>query len=131
MMKSACVHCISAAISGHPGSKNLTASSIHKSVNRTFFCAKREYYLSIKDAFITHKENGMSNNKETIRLSLSISPELNERLEQLASSGHTTKTEILRKAIALYDVAAEAKTEKKKLGILDQNKQLLAEIVGI
>ncbi|MBE7527290.1 ribbon-helix-helix protein, CopG family [Nitrosomonas sp.] len=73
----------------------------------------------------------MLDNKETVRLSLNISPELNERLEQLASAGHTTKTEVLRKAIALYDVVAEAKTEKKKLGILDQNKQLLVEIVGI
>lgn len=73
----------------------------------------------------------MASDKEIIRLSLSVSPELNERLEHLASSGHTTKTEILRKAIALYDVVAEAKTEKKRLGILDQNKQLLTEIVGI
>jgi predicted transcriptional regulator len=69
--------------------------------------------------------------KEAVRLSLSLSPELNERLEQLAVSGHTTKTEILRKAIALYDVVAEAKTEKKRLGILDKDKQLLTEIVGI
>ena len=45
--------------------------------------------------------------------------------------GCTTKTEILRKAIALYDVVAEAKTEKKRFGILDQNKKLLTEIVGI
>lgn len=73
----------------------------------------------------------MIDKKETIRLSLSVSPELNERLEQLASAGYTTKSEILRRAIALYDVAAEAKTEKKRLGILDQNKQLLTEIVGI
>jgi len=69
--------------------------------------------------------------KETIRLSLAVSPELNERLEQLASSGHTSKSEILRKAIALFDVVAEAKSEKKRIGILDQNKQLVTEIVGI
>lgn len=73
----------------------------------------------------------MASNKDLIRLSLSVSPELNERLEQLATSGCTTKTEILRKAIALYDIAAEAKTEKKRLGILDQNKNLLTEIVGL
>jgi len=73
----------------------------------------------------------MATTKESVRLSLSLSPELNERLEQLAMANHTTKTEILRKAIALYDVAAEAKMEKKRLGILDQNKQLLTEIVGI
>ncbi len=73
----------------------------------------------------------MSAAKETVRLSLSLSPELNDRLEQLAASSHTTKTEILRKAIALYDVVAEAKSEKKRLGILDQDKRLLTEIVGI
>jgi predicted DNA-binding protein len=31
----------------------------------------------------------MSIDKEVVRLSLSVSPELNERLEQLASSGCT------------------------------------------
>jgi predicted transcriptional regulator len=69
--------------------------------------------------------------KESVRLSLVVSPELNERLEQLAANGHTTKSEILRKAIALFDVVAEAKAEKKRIGILDQNKHLETEIVGI
>ncbi|MBT9460148.1 MAG: ribbon-helix-helix protein, CopG family [Rugosibacter sp.] len=73
----------------------------------------------------------MGTDKESIRLSLTVSPELNERLEQLAVTGHTTKSEVLRKAIALFDVVAEAKTEKKRFGILDQNKQLVTEIVGI
>jgi predicted transcriptional regulator len=73
----------------------------------------------------------MVNDKEAIRLSLSVSPELNERLEQLARSGHTSKSEVLRKAIALFDVVAEAKSERKRIGILDQNKQLVTEIVGI
>lgn len=73
----------------------------------------------------------MSANGEAIRLSLSVSPELNNRLEELAESGHVSKSEILRKAIALFDVAAEAKADKKRIGILDQNKQLVTEIVGI
>lgn len=68
---------------------------------------------------------------ENVRLSLSVSPELNEKLEQMATSSHTTKSEILRKAIALFDVVTEAKSEKKRFGILDQDKQLLTEIVGI
>jgi predicted transcriptional regulator len=71
------------------------------------------------------------NDRDTVRLSLAVSPELNDRLEQLAEASHTTKSEILRKAIALFDVVAEAKTEKKRFGILDQNKQLVTEIVGI
>jgi predicted transcriptional regulator len=69
--------------------------------------------------------------QDAVRLSLSVSPELNERLEQLAAASHTTKSEILRKAIALFDVVAEAKAEKKRFGLLDQNKQLVTEIVGI
>lgn len=73
----------------------------------------------------------MANDNETIRLSLAVSPELNERLEMLASNGHMSKSEVLRKAIALFDVVAEAKSEKKRFGILDQNKQLVTEIVGI
>lgn len=68
---------------------------------------------------------------ESIRLSLTVSPELNARLDELAASAHSTKSEILRKAIALFDVVAEAKAEKKRFGILDQNKQLVTEIVGI
>ena len=73
----------------------------------------------------------MANDNETIRLSLAVSPELNERLELLASNGHMSNSEVLRKAIALFDVVAEAKSEKKRFGILDQNKQLVTEIVGI
>lgn len=68
---------------------------------------------------------------ESIRLSLSVSPELNARLDNLAQSGHTTKSEVLRKAIALFDVAAQAKAENNRLAVLDQNKQLLSEIIGI
>ena len=73
----------------------------------------------------------MATDRETIRLSLAVSPELNERLEQLAAAGHASKSEILRKAIALFDVVAEAKSEKRRFGILDQNKNLVTEIVGI
>ena len=73
----------------------------------------------------------MANSTETIRLSLSVSPELNALLEQLAAAGHCTKSEVLRKAIALYDVAFEAKSQKRRIGILDQDKQLLTEIVGL
>jgi len=68
---------------------------------------------------------------ESIRLSLTVSPELNERLEQLAAANHSSKSEILRKAVALSDVVAEAKSKKYCLGILDQDKRLVTEIVGI
>jgi predicted transcriptional regulator len=73
----------------------------------------------------------MSADNEPVRINMLLSPELNSRLERLASSEHTTKSEILRKAIALFDVVYEAKSEKRRFGILDSNKQLVTEIVGI
>ena len=73
----------------------------------------------------------MSSENEPIRLSLTISPELNARLDELAAASYSTKSEILRKAIALFDVVSEAKAEKKRFGILDQNKKLLTEIIGL
>jgi predicted transcriptional regulator len=73
----------------------------------------------------------MNSTEQSIRLSLLVSPELNSRLEQLAASGHTTKSDVLRKAIALFDVVSEAKSENKRLGILDRDKKLVTEIVGL
>jgi predicted transcriptional regulator len=73
----------------------------------------------------------MMANKECVRLSITLSVELNDRLEQLAAARQTTKTDIFRRAIALYYIAVDAKAEDKCIGILDQDKQFLAEIVGI
>lgn len=39
-----------------------------------------------------------------------------------------TISEVLRNAIALYNVAFEAKLQKNRIGILDKDKQLLTEI---
>ena len=69
--------------------------------------------------------------RQSVRLHLAISPELNGRLVELANAGHTNISEVLRKAIYLFDVVSEAKSEKKRFGIFDQNKNLLTEIVGI
>ncbi|MCM2496041.1 ribbon-helix-helix domain-containing protein [Burkholderia glumae] len=73
----------------------------------------------------------MTMNREPVRLSVSLSAELNDRLDQLARSSGATKTDILRRALALYDVAAEAKQQKNKIGILDQDRKVVSEIVGI
>lgn len=69
--------------------------------------------------------------KNSVHLSLVLSPELNERLEQLAIANNVSKGEILQKSIALFDVVAEAKADNKRIGILNQDKQLETEIVGI
>jgi predicted transcriptional regulator len=66
-----------------------------------------------------------------VRLSLVVSPELNDTLEELAQRSHSTKSDILRKALALFDVASQAKQKDQKIGILDQDDQVVKEIIGI
>ncbi len=73
----------------------------------------------------------MAQEKTKIRLSLDVSPELNETLDDLAMKTGTTKSDILRKAIALMEVAVDAKQHQNKLGILDEQRHLVREIVGI
>ena len=74
---------------------------------------------------------GTNQTADEIRLSLVVSTEMNKRLEEMAETGHTSKSDVLRKALALYDVVAEAKSQKNRFGILDKDRKLLTEIVGI
>jgi predicted transcriptional regulator len=69
--------------------------------------------------------------KGKIRLSLDISPELNSLLEDLAEQTGGTKSDVLRKAIALMRVAVDAKRQGRKFGIAEQDQPLATEIVGI
>jgi predicted transcriptional regulator len=65
------------------------------------------------------------------RLLMEVSPELVELLDKLAAKSQTTRTEVLRKAIALLDVSAQEKDRGRKIGIFDENGKLIQEIVGI
>ncbi|HEX4951186.1 MAG TPA: DNA-binding protein [Blastocatellia bacterium] len=69
--------------------------------------------------------------RSKIRLSLDISPETNELLEQLARQIGGTKSEVLRKAIVLMEVAVEAKRQGRKFGIAEKDQPLATEIVGL
>ncbi len=69
--------------------------------------------------------------KEKVRLSLDISPELNTLLEQLAAATGGTKSDVLRKAIALMEVAVDARRRGLKLGLAERNQQLTTEIIGL
>lgn len=73
----------------------------------------------------------MGNVREKVRLSLDVSLELNQTLEDLAEKIGGTKSEVLRKAIALMEVMVEAKQQGKKVGIADKDQPLATEIVGI
>lgn len=68
---------------------------------------------------------------EKVKLSLEVSAELNKTLERLAEGIGGSKSEVLRKAIALMDVALEAKQRGQKFGIANKDQQLATEIVGL
>ena len=69
--------------------------------------------------------------KKPPRTSVILSPQLDERLEKMAEDEHITKREILRRAVALYDVVHGAKLKNLRLGIFDGENNLVTEIVGI
>lgn len=67
-----------------------------------------------------------------VRLSLEVSPELNETLEHLVrQGGGSSKSEVLRKAIALMQVAVDARQQGKKIGIAEKDQPLSTEFIGI
>ncbi len=69
--------------------------------------------------------------KERIRLSLDVSPELNELIEDLAERTDGTKSDVLRRAIALMDVAVRANESGKRVGVAETDQGLATEFVGL
>lgn len=68
--------------------------------------------------------------KSQIRLSLDVSPELNNVLDEMAEKTHTTKSEVLRKSIALMEVAVQEKERGNHLGVF-KDHQIIKEIIGL
>jgi predicted transcriptional regulator len=62
-------------------------------------------------------------------VSLSISPELDKKLESLANKTGRTKDEILLGGISLIELAVKAKEEGKKFGVAEQDQKLITEVV--
>ena len=69
--------------------------------------------------------------KRPIRLSLDVSPELYTILDDMADKTHSSKSEILRKSIALMDVAIHEKEKGNHLSVVGNNQQIVKEIVGL
>jgi len=65
-----------------------------------------------------------------VRVSLDISPELYAKLQEMAKDLGGTKSDVLRKSLALMDVAIQARKDGKKIGIADRTEQLTTEIIG-
>ncbi|MBD2771612.1 DNA-binding protein [Iningainema tapete] len=70
-----------------------------------------------------------SNNK--IQLSLEVSPEFYDALQNLSNEIHINEGDVLKKAIALLKIAVEAEKRSQKMGIVEKEQSVDTEIVGV
>lgn len=68
---------------------------------------------------------------KNVRLSLDVSGELNDSLDSMAKDSNASKSDILRKSIALFELAMNEKKKHHHLGVFDENNKIVKEIVGI
>lgn len=70
--------------------------------------------------------------RDMVRLSVDVSPEFYDLLDELARQTRSTKSDVMRKAIALMEVAVEARMGGEKLFVSKQAPDGASrEIVGI
>ena len=64
------------------------------------------------------------------RINFDVSPELDQAIEKLVKqTGSASKSELIRRAIALMVIASEAKEKGEKVVIADRNRKPIAEIL--
>lgn len=68
---------------------------------------------------------------DKIRLSLDLPRSLNDKLEAIAAREHLSKSDVLRKALALIVVASDAAHQGKKIGIAASGQSLETEFVNL
>lgn len=80
---------------------------------------------------MTITKRKIQKSKASVKMSLHLSPETNQVLEQLSEENQMTKSELLRKALALIEVALKNKVQGNHLVIVDKNDNKISEIVGL
>ncbi|MHC5610420.1 MAG: DNA-binding protein [Nostoc sp.] len=70
-------------------------------------------------------------NNQRFQINLDLSPEVYLTLNNLTQHINGDNAEVLIKAIALLEVAVDAKQKGKHIWITDDNQNLETEIVGI
>jgi len=66
-----------------------------------------------------------------VRLTLNLSEELNKELEQIATDTGGSKTDVLKKALALMSVSHQAVRQGQHLGLVKDADKLDREIIGL
>jgi hypothetical protein len=60
-----------------------------------------------------------------------ISPEFDDRLEELSNASGLSKSELIQSGVALVELALKAKQQGKKFGVVEQDTPLVTEVVGL
>ena len=82
--------------------------------------------------FTDHERSAaMTTDTKNVQMTLTMSPALEAKLARLAVASGSTEADVLLKAIALYEVALQAKLKGQDVAILDEEKRLVREIDGI
>jgi predicted transcriptional regulator len=68
---------------------------------------------------------------DMVRFSVKIAPEMAQKLETMAKDTHSSKSDILRKALLIMDIAIDNKKRGIKLALVNNEGQKVSEIVGI
>ncbi|QYF93052.1 hypothetical protein KY495_20495 [Massilia sp. PAMC28688] len=75
--------------------------------------------------------NTTTKNRGAVRVSCEMSPQLSARLIEIAEASHLSVSDVLRRAVALIDLAYQAKLDGHKLGLLDSNRVLITEYTNV
>mgnify|MGYP001592311142 CR=1 FL=1 len=67
----------------------------------------------------------------TIKMSLHLSPQTNDLLEDMCEDEGLSKTALIRKSLALMKLAIDSKKKGNHFAILDYNNVQVSEIVGL
>lgn len=65
------------------------------------------------------------------RLNITMPEGIADRLEKMADDAQTSKSEVLRRALQLFEVAHQSIKEGKKVGIASADGRLEREFIGL
>jgi hypothetical protein len=76
------------------------------------------------------RQNAPRATEEPVRLNIALSGDLARAIEDIANSTNSTKTTVIRQAIALMMLAHDEKRKGRHLGFAKDSRKLDTEIVG-
>jgi hypothetical protein len=89
----------------------------------------REDLAALLKAYLEMKNSLAPQTKE--KAYAIVSPEFDDRLEELSNASGLSKSELIQSGVALVELALKAKQQGKKFGVVEQDTPLVTEVVGL